>query len=167
MRTRGVEIERKFLVRDELWRRVRTEAGGTLFRQGYLNREPGRTVRVRRAGDLAFLTIKGQGKVGSALVRPEFEYPIPAGDADALLTLCIQPLIEKRRHLVSHEGHTWEVDEFLGDNAGLLVAEIELEDPNEAFVRPGWVGEEVTADRRYANSNLVDYPFCKWGKETP
>ena len=166
MSRRGVEIERKFLVHDAAWRAVRA-GEGTLFRQGYLSREPLRTVRVRRAGDLAFLTIKGQSKatadVGAALVRPEFEYPIPAADADHLLALCIQPLIEKRRHLVPHEGHTWEVDEFMGDNTGLVVAEIELGQADEAFVVPAWVGDEVTSDRRYANSNLVAHPFSTWG----
>ncbi len=152
----GVEIERKFLVDKELWRPA---DAGTAFRQGYLSRERGRTVRVRRAGEKGFLTIKGEAK---GLVRPEYEYEIPARDADELLTLCAGPLIEKRRHLVEHEGHTWEVDEFLGDNAGLLVAEIELDGPDEPFARPPWVAQEVTDDPRYLNANLVDHPFRRW-----
>jgi adenylate cyclase len=154
----GVEIERKFLVRRDIWPRTST---ATLFRQGYLSREHGRTVRVRRAGERAFLTIKGESR---GLVRPEFEYEIPTPDADELLLLCIQPLIEKHRHLVEHQGHTWEVDDFMGANAGLLVAEIELGRADEGFARPPWVGEEVTDDRRYLNSNLVEHPFCEWGK---
>jgi adenylate cyclase len=152
----GVEIERKFLVRAELWKAA---SAGTLYRQGYLSLEKGRTVRVRRAGDKAFVTIKG-ASVG--LVRAEFEYEIPLADVGPLLALCIPPLIEKRRHLVPHEGHTWEVDEFLGDNAGLLVAEIELDHPKEAFARPAWVAEEVTDDARYLNSSLVTLPFSRW-----
>jgi adenylate cyclase len=154
----GVEIERKFLVRREAWPSTTT---ATLFRQGYLSRDRGRTVRVRRAGDQAFLTIKGES-VG--LARPEFEYEIPVADSDELLALCIQPLIEKWRHLVEHEGHTWEVDEFLGANAGLWVAEIELTRADEPFARPPWVGDDVTDDRRYLNSNLVEHPFSAWTK---
>jgi adenylate cyclase len=151
----GVEIERKFLVLRERW------TGGesvTHFQQGYLCRDKERTVRVRRAGERAFLTIKGQG----ALARPEYEYEIPKEDADALLLLSIQPLIEKRRHLLENEGHTWEVDEFLGANAGLWVAEIELASEDEEFARPPWLGKEVTSDLRYQNANLVVHPFSQW-----
>ena len=157
----GVEIERKFLVRRDLWPGSSVIKAVTFFRQGYLSRERGRTVRVRRAGDRAFLTIKGES-VG--LARPEFEYEIPVGDAETLLGMCMLPLIEKHRHLVDHEGHTWEVDEFLRANAGLLVAEIELDRPDEVFARPAWVGEEVTDDRRYLNANLVEDPFSEWGR---
>ncbi len=156
----NVEVERKFLVRKDLWP---GSPRSTLFRQGYLSRERGRTVRARRAGDRGFLTIKGEGTGDQGIVRAEFEYEIPAEDADALLAMCIQPILEKRRYLVDHEGHTWEVDEFMGDNAGLLVAEIELDRPDEAFARPPWVGEEVTHDPRYLNSNLVVHPFSRWG----
>jgi adenylate cyclase len=152
----AVEIERKFLVKKDLW----TPSGAvTLFQQGYLSRERGRTVRIRRAGERAFVTIKGES-VG--LSRPEYEYPVPLADVEGLLGLCAQPLIEKRRYLHEHEGHTWEVDEFLGANAGLLVAEIELDDPSETFERPVWVGEEVTSDPRYLNSNLVEHPYSSW-----
>ncbi len=152
----GVEIERKFLVRKDLWPGSNRS---TLFQQGYLSREPGRTVRVRRAGEKAFLTIKG---ASVALARPEFEYEIPVTDVEELLRLCVQPVIEKRRYLYEHEGHTWEVDEFSGANAGLLVAEIELGRADEPFARPLWLGEEVTDDPRYLNANLVDHPFSSW-----
>jgi len=155
----GVEIERKFLVQRDLWH---PEDEGKSYRQGYLCRDRGRTVRVRRAGEKAFLTIKGEGL---GLVRPEFEYEIPAKDADELLALCIQPLIEKRRYRVPHEGHTWEVDEFFGDNAGLLVAEIELQRADEPFAHPAWVGKEVTDDPRYQNANLVAHPWSLWKAE--
>ena len=155
----GVEIERKFLVRRELWPGTSTIEKSTPYQQGYLSREPGRTVRVRRAGDQAFLTIKG-ASVG--LVRPEFEYAIPLGDAAPLLALSVGPVIEKVRHLVDVEGHTWEVDEFEGANAGLVVAEIELDDPDESFARPPWAGDEVTDDPRYLNSNLGLHPFSEW-----
>jgi adenylate cyclase len=132
----------------------------TLYRQGYLSRTPGCTVRVRRAGAKAFLTVKGPRP---GIARSEFEYEIPVIDAEELLGLCANPLIEKHRHLVEHDGHTWEVDEFLGANAGLLVAEIELDAPDEPFSFPPWAGEEVTLDARYLNANLVDHPFSEWG----
>ena len=126
----GVEIERKFLVRKDLWPGSNRS---TLFQQGYLSREPGRTVRVRRAGEKAFLTIKG---ASVALARPEFEYEIPVTDVEELLRLCVQPVIEKRRYLYEHEGHTWEVDEFSGANAGLLVAEIRARPRGRAVRAP-------------------------------
>ncbi len=154
----GVEIERKFLVKRDLWPGTATP---TLYRQGYLARTPECTVRVRRAGARAFLTVKGKR---TGIVRAEYEYEIPAKDADEMLGLSALLPIEKHRHLFEHEGHTWEVDEFHGANAGLLVAEIELSRPDEAFSRPVWVGEEVTDDPRYLNANLVDYPFSKWGR---
>jgi adenylate cyclase len=157
----GVEIERKFLVRRDLWPGASVITSSTPFQQGYLSRERGRTVRIRRAGDHAYLTIKGESV---ALVRPEFEYEIPVTDAGPLLAMCAGPIIEKVRHLVEHEGHTWEVDEFSGANAGLLVAEIELTRADDGFARPAWVGDEVTDDRRYLNSNLVEHPFAEWGQ---
>jgi adenylate cyclase len=143
----GVEIERKFLVRRDAWPGSSVVTKSTRFKQGYLSRERGRTVRVRRAGERAFLTIKGE---------------IPLADAAPLLAMCTGSLIDKERHLVEHEGHTWEVDEFLGANAGLWVAEIELAKADEAFARPAWVGDEVTDDRRYLNSNLVEHPYSEW-----
>ncbi len=152
----AVEIERKFLVRNDLWP---GSARSTRIQQGYLSRERGRTVRVRRGGDHGFLTIKGEAR---GLVRPEFEYEVPLADVAELLALCVQPTLDKWRHLFDFEGHTWEVDEFLGANAGLWVAEIELERPDEPFAPPPWLGAEVTDDPRYLNSNLVLHPFSSW-----
>ncbi len=155
----GQEIERKFLVRNDTWRR---NATGTHYRQGYLCTEPERTVRVRIAGDRGTLTIKGK-TVGAT--RAEFEYDIPGKEAEQLLdTLCQRPLIEKVRYVLRDGSHTWEIDVFEGDNAGLVVAEIELQREDEAFERPNWLGEEVTDDPRYFNANLVQNPYDRWPK---
>lgn len=158
----GSEIERKFLVEGDGWR---TQTG-MRYRQGYLSTDKSRTVRVRLVEDQAsgaaqgFLTIKGKSTGAS---RAEYEYSIPAQDARELLdTLCHQPLIEKIRHKITVADGVWEVDEFLGSNAGLILAEIELDAVDQAFVRPAWVGTEVTADARYYNSNLVQQPFSTW-----
>lgn len=153
----SIEIERKFLVIGDAWR----EAPAVFYSQGYLNRDKARTVRVRIAGEEAFLTIKGQS-VGAS--RAEFEYPIPVTDARNLLALCEQPLIEKYRRKISYEGFIWEVDEFLGENQGLVVAEIELPSEDAVFAIPKWVGAEVTSDPRYFNSNLSRLPFTRWEK---
>lgn len=153
----GIEIERKFRVAGEGWRQPPTAQ--TRFSQGYLSRDPARTVRVRLAGTRAFLTIKG-ATVGAT--RAEFEYEIPPADAQALLALCDGPVVEKIRHLCVFEGMTWEIDEFLGANAGLVVAEIELQSEDQAFARPAWLGEEVTGDARYVNANLAVRPFTRW-----
>jgi adenylate cyclase len=119
-----------------------------------------RTVRVRIEGERAVITIKSKS-VGAT--RGEWEYPIPVPDATELLDrLCEQPLVEKVRHRIAHAGHTWEVDEFLGENAGLVVAEIELGSEDEAFDQPGWIGQEVTGDPRYYNSSLIRHPYSKW-----
>jgi adenylate cyclase len=152
----AVEIERKFRVTGDAWR----NDSGVLYRQGYLNRDKLRTVRIRIAGGAAFLTIKGKS---TGATRAEFEYPVPMDDAQALLALCDGPLIEKTRYVVLHAGHRWEVDEFAGDNAGLVVAELELSAEDEAFDAPAWLGPEVTHDARYFNSNLATQPFCTWG----
>ncbi|WP_062063845.1 CYTH domain-containing protein [Cellvibrio sp. OA-2007] len=151
----AVEIERKFLVVGDAWR----TAPAVFYSQGYLNRDKLRTVRVRIAGEEAFLTIKGES-VGAR--RAEFEYPIPLWDARELLKLCEQPLIEKNRRKILHEGFIWEVDEFLGENLGLVVAEIELPAEDSEFPRPAWIGEEVTDDSRYFNSSLSLAPFSQW-----
>jgi adenylate cyclase len=151
----AIEIERKFLVVGDAWRAVLP----VFYSQGYLNRDKARTVRVRIAGDEAFLTIKG-ASLGAS--RAEFEYPIPVGDAQELLALCEQPLIEKNRRKILHEGFVWEVDEFLGENLGLVVAEIELPSEDSVFTKPDWVGKEVTEDVRYFNSNLSRTPFTCW-----
>lgn len=146
------EIERKFLVSADSWR---SDAEPTRIRQGYLATSPALSVRIRRAGEAAFMTVKG----GAGVVRTEYEYAIPVGDADEMLdTLCARPLIEKRRHLVPFAGVQWEVDEFDGALAGLVLAELELESADQPVELPDWVGREVTDDPRYVNANLA-----RWG----
>ncbi|MDB5747570.1 MAG: adenylate cyclase [Massilia sp.] len=153
----GVEIERKFLVTGGAWR---TLGEPTLLRQGYLSLDPERTVRVRIEGSSGTLTIKGKNR---GATRGEWEYPIPVQEAAELLdTLCHQPLVEKVRHRIVVGPHTWEVDEFLGANAGLVVAEIELRSEEDRFDRPEWIGLEVTDDKRYFNSNLIRHPYSTW-----
>ena len=151
-----MEIERKFLVANEGWRGL---APGVRFRQGYLQTRPC-TVRVRTEGERGVLTIKGRAQGFS---RDEYEYEIPLADAERMLDTLAQPtIIEKLRHRIPFAGFVWEVDEFFGDNAGLVVAEIELEDEAQTFARPDWIGAEVTGDHRYANSALSAHPFCAW-----
>ncbi len=152
---RNTEIERKFLVCGDAWR----AAEKVPYCQGYLSRERTCTVRVRIAGDLAFLTVKGP-TVG--ITRSEFEYAIPVDDARDLLELCAKPFVEKYRRVIEYRGSVWEVDEFLGANRGLVVAEIELLSPDQSFERPDWVGEEVTDDPRYRNANLCANPYNSW-----
>lgn len=153
----GIEIERKFLVSGDGWRQQASSQ--TRFSQGYLSRDPARTVRVRIAGDAAFLTIKG---ATTGATRAEFEYAVPLADAQQLLAMSDGPVVEKVRHLCVVDGMTWEVDEFLGANAGLVVAEIELQSEEQAFARPAWLGDEVTGDARYVNANLAVRPFESW-----
>ena len=153
----GTEIERKFLVVGTAWK-----AGlqGKRVRQGYLCVEKERTVRVRAVEAHGWLTIKG---VTTGVSRLEFEYPIPVADAHRLLdALCLQPIIDKTRYEIRHQGHLWEVDEFHGANQGLVVAEIELDSEDEAFARPPWLGEEVSDDARYFNAELVRHPYRDW-----
>ena len=160
----GIEIERKFLVAGDGWRAA---AHAVLpMAQGYLNGlgamdrgEQKASVRVRIQGDAAFLNLKSR-ELGRT--RQEFDYPIPVADARALLALCVGGTIDKRRHLVRHGGHLWEVDEFLGDNAGLVVAEIELASADEAFDMPAWAGREVTEEARYYNLALASHPYVRW-----
>ena len=149
------EIERKFLVKNDSWR----DARGIRYRQGYLSRVKERTVRVRTVEDRGYLTIKG---IAVGATRLEFEYEIPREDADTLLGMCEQPLIEKNRYKIEHKGLVWEVDEFFGDNQGLIIAELELESENQQFSTPDWVGKEVTGDSRYFNANLIKNPFTAW-----
>jgi adenylate cyclase len=151
----ATEIERKFLVTGDAWR----DAPGVEYSQGYLCRDKQRTVRVRLAGERAFVTIKGESKGAS---RAEFEYEIPVDDARRLLELSDGPIVRKIRRKIDHEGATWEVDEFKGDNDGLVVAEVELQDEDQRFARPAWLGREVTDDPRYFNSNLTSHPYCEW-----
>jgi adenylate cyclase len=153
----GVEIERKFLVTGDAWRALGEPA---LLRQGYLSTDPARTVRVRIENGQGVLTIKGKN---SGATRGEWEYPIPVDEAAELLdTLCPAPLVEKHRTRVTVGNHVWEVDEFLGANQGLLVAEIELAAEDEIFLLPEWVGAEVTGEQRYYNSSLIKQPFTTW-----
>jgi len=153
-----VEIERKFLVNGDSWRPgVRRR---DLFRQGYVAGGETCSTRVRVAGDRAWLGLKGRVR---GATRLEYEYPIPLEDGNSILEqLCAGGRIEKWRHWVPYAGHEWEVDEFLGDNAGLVVAEIELDDEGEAFERPSWLGAEVTHDLRYFNTHLADRPWRTW-----
>lgn len=151
------EIERKFLVTDLSWR---DQAEGKLYRQGYIPTQNRSTVRVRVVGDRGYLTLKG---VSTGITRLEFEYEIPLADAEHMLaTLCVPPLIEKWRYRLTVGDHLWEIDEFLGDNAGLVMAEIELASESESFVLPSWVGQEVSDEPRYYNSNLAKTPYCSW-----
>ncbi len=153
----AIEIERKFLLTGTTWKNL---APGTSYRQGYLNSIKERTVRVRTIDDKGFLTIKG---ISVGATRVEYEYEIPFDDAENLLNeLCEKPIIEKNRYKITHAGFVWEVDEFFGENDGLVVAEIELESEDQTFDKPEWVGEEVTGDPRYFNSNLIKNPFLKW-----
>jgi adenylate cyclase len=159
----ALEIERKFLLKHDGWRTLAHDA--QRLRQGYLNNEQRCSVRVRTSADHAWLNIKS-ATLGAQ--RQEFEYEIPLADADELLdSLCLKPLIEKTRYLVSIGEHIWEIDEFDGDNAGLIVAEIELDDPDEVFAKPDWLGEEVTHDVRYYNTSLSRHPFNAWATCNP
>ncbi len=152
----GIEIERKFLVSGDEWRAL---GRGVPYRQGYLCAEAERVVRVRTMGDRAVLTVKG---LRTGLARPEFEYTIPFEDAQRLLELCLQPIVEKTRYTVTVSDLAWEVDEFHGLNCGLVTAECELTDAEQPIVKPAWVGAEVTTDPRYSNNNLVARPFTTW-----
>jgi adenylate cyclase len=151
------EIERKFLLRDDGWRAAAIKR--QRMSQGYLASGPRVSVRVRVAGSEAALNIKAGGLVASRL---EYEYPIPVDEARELLGLCAAPLIDKTRHLVPHGGFEWEVDEFHGDNEGLIVVEVELESEEQEFPRPSWLGSEVTHLERYYNSRLAKHPYSEW-----
>jgi len=153
----GKEIEKKFLIINDDWRRL---GKGEPYCQGYLNAEKGRTVRVRTINDRGILTIKGPS-VGAA--RLEYEYDIPIEEAlEMLKELCYKPLIEKTRYKIPFAGFIWEIDEFTGENEGLIFSEIELEYEGQQFEIPPWVGKEVTDDSRYYNANLIKNPFSNW-----
>jgi adenylate cyclase len=154
------EIEHKFLVRLDVWKPTES---GVVYRQGYLSSAKERVVRVRIAGERAFLTIKGPAH---GITRLEFEYAIPVADAATLLDLlCEHPLIEKTRYRQSFGGRAWEIDVFHGDNAGLVVAELEVADESEQFEPPPWLGREVSGDPRYFNSNLASNPYKNWAPQ--
>lgn len=163
----AIEIERKFLVTGDAWRA--SAHARSRIAQGYLNDarsvaagDANCSVRIRVAGEAAFLNIKSR-ELGAS--RQEFEYPLPVADAESLLRLCVGGQIDKTRHYVRHDGHLWEVDEFHGDNAGLVVAEIELGHVDEPFSRPHWLGGEVTELVRYYNLALADRPYSQWRDE--
>ena len=168
----AVEIERKFLVKDDSYKALAN--GSSHIRQGYITSERGRTVRIRirqtdgieadsgaEASGHAYVTIKGPS-VDGGLSRLEFEYEIPVADGEQLLTLCEPGVIDKRRWLVRSGAHTFEVDEFFGDNKGLVMAEVELASPDEQPIMPPFIGQEVTGDRRYYNSQLRSKPYTTW-----
>ncbi|MBN2283127.1 MAG: CYTH domain-containing protein [Deltaproteobacteria bacterium] len=156
----ALEIERKFLVSGDAWRKG---AIGVRCRQGYLQTDPRRIVRVRVMGSDAFITVKAGL---SSLSRLEFEYPMPVGDAETIINdLCREAVVEKTRYHVSYGGRIWEIDEFEGENRGLIVAEVELDDERQHVALPDWVGEEVSGDPRYYNFNLAIAPFTKWKKK--
>ncbi len=157
-----VEHERKFLVVGEDWRPHATPSS---IRQGYLARDAALSVRIRRRGENAFLTLKGKGGAAS---KVEFEYPIPTDHAEYLLTqVCDRLPIEKVRHEIHFDGRLWEIDEFLGPNRGLVLAEVELAAPDDVVVLPPWAGREVTGDPHYSNSHLYHHPFTSWHDREP
>jgi adenylate cyclase len=154
----AIEIERKFLVNKEKWDAV-IKQEKSLFRQGYIVSDPAKTIRVRLTDTEAFLTIKG---LTTGASRPEFEYNIPQDDARHLLDNFCSSEISKIRYFIPHDNKLWEVDHFLGQNEGLIVAEIELESEDESLSLPNWVDQEVTSDKKYSNSNLAINPFKNW-----
>jgi len=153
----GREIERKFLVNSQAFKE---HASVQEIRQGYLTTDAGKAIRIREINDKAWLNIKAELE---GFKRYEYEYAIPLEDAREMLDkLSLRPLIEKKRYKVNYEGKRWEVDEFAGENAGLTVAEIELEHEEEPFSKPPWLGKEVTGDTRYYNAYLANYPYKTW-----
>ena len=153
-----IEIERKFLLSSDKWRDEVVRS--SRIRQGYMGKIDKASVRIRVQGDKANINIKS---ATLGMRRMEYEYEIPLSEAEEMLDqLCNQPQIDKTRFIVKRDGHVWEIDEFYGDNEGLLVAEVELDDEAEEIIKPDWIGEEVTADPRYYNVSLIKHPFNKW-----
>jgi adenylate cyclase len=152
------EIERKFLVDHKKWEGL-IKPTGKLYKQGYILSEERRTVRVRVTNDAAYITLKG---ASTGISRSEYEYTIPVNEGNEILDNFATSLIQKTRYNIEYAGHTWEVDVFTGDNNGLIVAEIELQNEDEQFEKPEWVGQEVSHDNRYANSSLSVYPYKDW-----
>ena len=155
----AVEIERKFLVKSEAFKEISFQKN--YIKQGFLNSDKERVVRVRIKDDKGFLTIKGASNT-SGTTRFEWEKEIDKNEAKSLFNLCEKGIIEKYRYLVKIDNHTFEVDEFLGENNGLLIAEVELKSENENFTKPEWLGKEVTGIAKYYNSNLSKHPFISW-----
>lgn len=154
----ALEIEHKFLLANDDWRE--SVSHSAIYKQGYLSSQPTSSIRVRISDKQAWLNIKS-ATIGTQ--RAEYEYEIPLFDAHEILdNLCLKPVIEKTRHFVKHENHLWEIDEFDGENAGLIVAEIELKNVDEPFAKPEWLGKEVTQDVRYYNNNLARQPYSEW-----
>ena len=153
-----LEIERKFLIEKDLWYALKKPAGENII-QAYLVNEPRRVIRIRVTDSIGFITIKGPTENATRL---EFEYPIPREEALEILNLFGSKRIEKTRYKIEFHGHLWEVDEFFGENEGLVIAEIELKSREEPFDKPSWLGEEVTEDHRYYNSYLAEHPYTKW-----
>lgn len=159
------EIERKFLIHpDKQAEFLASLPAGLPYRQGYLGLSEKAVVRVRSEGMQGKLTIKGKAKDASGLLRPEYEYDIPVAHVQELFALCLGNIVEKTRHKLEHQGHLWEIDVFTGANAGLVVAEIELARVDEIFVRPDWLGQEVTLDARYKNARLAHMPLKQWAE---
>ncbi|MFW2440623.1 MAG: CYTH domain-containing protein [Arenicellales bacterium] len=153
----GIEIERKFLVKKNLWEA--SANNGANFKQAYLSQGGPCSVRVRREGNKANLNIKS---ATLGIVRQEFEYSIPLDEAEELLSLFCDKTVTKKRYKIDYAGKTWEIDVFTGDNDGLIVAEIELDHPDEDFELPPWAGDEVSGEARYYNTELARHPFCTW-----
>ena len=154
----GKEIEHKFLVKDDRWKK---NVSGIFYRQGYLSSDKKRIVRIRTIGSKGFIAVKGLTK---GISRLEFEYLIPNTDAEIILyQLCERPLIEKTRYVIDIAGIKWEIDEFKGENEGLVIAEVEVASENQKIKKiPDWIGKEVSGDPRYFNSNLIKHPYSKW-----
>ena len=152
----SVEIERRFIVAGDTWRGL---APGVKYRQGYLSANKSSSVRVRVVGSQAWLTLKSNI---NNVRRHEFEYPVPIADAQTIMTTMCQMVVEKLRHRIEYAGFVWEVDEFYGNNAGLVLAEIELTEENSCFDKPSWIGQEVTEDSRYTNAYLSQTPYDRW-----
>lgn len=154
----AIEIEHKFLLASDAWREQVSHS--VIYKQGYLSSQPTSSIRVRISDNQAWLNIKS-ATIGTQ--RHEYEYEIPLTDAQEILdNLCLKPVIEKTRHFVTHGKHQWEIDEFDGENAGLIVAEIELKAADETFAKPDWIGADVTQDVRYYNNNLAKHPYNQW-----
>ncbi|WP_405412000.1 CYTH domain-containing protein [Maribacter sp. Asnod1-A12] len=154
-----IEIERKFLVKSDDYKSEATSK--TRIVQGFLNRDPSRTVRIRIKGDAGFITVKGKSNA-TGTSRFEWEKEISVEEADALLKLCEKGILDKYRYEINVGNHVYEVDEFFGENEGLTIAEIELNDENESFQKPTWLGVEVTGEVKYYNSQLSEHPFKNW-----